>query len=388
MKFSHNRHSHPAVFLILLFAFSTLSNTASAEEVLRIKGWAGYFPKELVNHFETYIQQKYKRPVTLKVDDTLSTPEQAYDAIRSQQFDITSYTHNMDKDKRFDFYNKGIILPLDIKQIPNQQHLSPIFKSTPYYKNGTAVYGFPFIVGPYALLYNPEKISTPSSWRVFWDKNNINNYSISSDYYEINIYITAFASGISAKSEDYYKYDVLKNNPIFIKNLNALVKNSNVMWQSSESADVLKKLNLSTGWGTALDELKNNGQPWIQAYPEEGTTAWFDAYVIGYSLKDEAARLGINNTNRDRAFLRQVAHEWINYSLSPSYQAALVRSWHSLPTIDNVNSELTPEEIKSHQLNDAEKILNNMILWPTLSARDRNGLKQLWENAMKNRTTH
>lgn len=388
MTLNHTHRLHSATFFILFLYFIFNSTYTSAEEVLRIKGWSGYFPSALVRDFETYINQKYNRPVKLVIDDTLSTPEQAYDAIRSQQFDMTSYTHNMDKDKRFDFYKKGIILPLDIAQIPNQQHLLPVFKNTPYYKEANTVYGLPFILGPYALLYNPQKITAPTSWRVFFDKANDRHYSISSDYYEINIYITAFASGISAQSNDYYKYDVLKNNEAFLKNLNTLVINSNTMWQSAESAAVLKNLKFATGWGTALDELQQNGQPWIQAFPEEGTTAWFDAYVIGYSLNEESARLGINNTPRDRAFLRKVAHEWINYSLSPSYQAALVRSWHSLPTIDNVNTALTAEEIKSHQLNDAEKIFNNMILWPTLSARDRNGLKQLWENAMKNRPSH
>lgn len=371
---------------LLLYAL-TLAAYAStpAVEELRIKGWSGYFPAPLINQFEQYIQQKYKRPIKLIVDDTLSTPEQAYDAIRSQKFDLTSYTHNMDKDKRFDFYNKGLILPIDLQKIPNQQHLLPIFKNTDYYKNKNTVYALPFIVGPYALLYNPQKISTPNSWKVFWDKENINNYSISSDYYEINIYITAFASGITADSQNYYKYDVLKSNPVFLENLNVLVKNANVMWQSAESPSVLKNLNLATGWGTAIDALHEDNQPWAQAFPQEGTTAWFDAYVIGYSLNDQAPHIGINYPARDRAFLREAAHEWINYSLSPQYQAAIIRSWHSLPTIDNVNVELTANEMKSHQINDAEKIFNNMILWPTLSARDRNGLKQLWESAMSNK---
>lgn len=373
-----------SVFLTFI-TLSVMSITSHAEEVLRIKGWAGYFPPALVQEFEGYIQHKYKRPVKLVIDDTLSAPEQAFDAIRSQQFDVSSYTHNIDKDNRLNFYSKGLAIPLDFTQIPNQKNLLPYFKNTPYFKSGDAVYGLPFICGPYGLFYNSKKISAPTTWQVFWQPSNSQRYSISSDYYEINIYITALASGISATNGDYYTYDKLKNNTAFIKNLNALVKNSNTMWKSAETAELLKNLNLSTGWGTALHDLNRDGQEWEQAFPQEGTTAWFDSYVIGYSLKDNAMRLGPNNAVRDRPFLRQVAHEWINYSLSPVYQAAMIKAWHSLSTTSNVASELTPEQIKELKISDTEKILSNMILWPTLSQRDRNGLKQLWENAMANR---
>ncbi len=109
------------------------------------------------------------------------------------------------------------------------------------------------------------------------------------------------------------------------------------------------------------------------AEPKEGTTAWVDNFMLGYALEDQP-------------LLRQIAEEWLNMVLSDEFQLnAVVRGKGVIPIITTLADKLTPEEIARFHLDDPTHFTNNRILWPTLSRKNRNGLKRLWDKAMKAR---
>ena len=70
------------MLLVLAIAFSLLSsgaNNSYAAEVLRILGWEGYFPKEKIDEFESYITKKYGKAISIKIQTaghriTISVP--------------------------------------------------------------------------------------------------------------------------------------------------------------------------------------------------------------------------------------------------------------------------------------------------------------------------
>lgn len=101
----------------------------------------------------------------------------------------------------------------------------------------------------------------------------------------------------------------------------------------------------------------------------EGVFAWVDCCAVTWTLKDDP-------------FLKKVAEEWINYLLAPDYQVNTVLREFSLPPVTtNIDELLTEEEmLEMAQLNE---IVENVYYLPSLSERDRNGFRLLWDEAMQ-----
>ncbi|MCK5520906.1 MAG: hypothetical protein KAI81_07325, partial [Candidatus Marinimicrobia bacterium] len=69
--------------------------------------------------------------------------------------------------------------------------------------------------------------------------------------------------------------------------------------------------------------------------------------------------------------------------LSSEYQVGhILRVVGTIPIITNIEHILTPEEKKRIYHETPNFFDKNRILLPTLSKRDRNGLKLLWKEAM------
>lgn len=344
--------------------------SASGEEVLRMLVWEGYAPDEQVARFEKIVYEKYNRPVRLKVS-FISDPNGFFDAVRGKEADIISPTHNLIKDKRFDLIDKKLILPIDLKNIPNYENIIPSLQRENYITEGGNVYGVPFVHGPYGLAYNTKHMNAPESWDVLWDPKYAGRYTISADYYEVNIYIAALALGLRGVN---IHTDEALNTPEFKEKLNYLAQNARSLWTGVDKADDLDGLSLAAVWGFSFPELEKRGKIWKFAEPKEGTMGWVDNFVIANSL-------------REKPFLRRVAEEWLNFVLSPEFQVeAVVRGLGSSPVNLSVRDLLTPEEVGRFHLNDPDYFKNNRILWPTVnSTRDRNRMKLLWDDAMEKR---
>ncbi len=362
------------VFMTAVFLMGTtlsiLSGTAMGEETLRLLVWEGYAPPEQVAQFEAFIKDKYKKTVKLKVD-FISDPNDFFAAVRSKQADLISPTHNLFKDNRFNFIKKKLFLPVDLNNLPNYKNLIPALQKAEYATQGDAVYGVPFVHGPYGLAYNIKHLNAPITWDVFWDQKFSGKYSISSDYYECNIYITALALGMRGLQ---LHSAGAHASPEFKEKLKALVKNAHSLWKGVDKADDLAGLSLGAVWGFSLPELKKRGENWAVADPKEGTMGWVDNYAMGWSLKD-------------KPFLKKVAEEWLNFIVSPEFQVqVVVRSLGSDPVNMTIKDKLTPEEVAKTHMDEPDYFQDNRILWPTLNnIRDRNHMKKIWDDALKSR---
>ena len=350
------------IFLIIPFS------AAEAEDVLNLLIWEGYAPRVQVEKFESYINRKYNQKVTLDIK-YLSDPNDFYNAVRSKKADIISPTHNLLKDSKFDLINKNLILPIDLSNIPNYKELFPNLQHADYIVKNTAVYGVPFAYGPYGLAYNAKLIKKPDTWNALWNPEYANKYTISADYYEVNIYITALALGYDR--EMLVNADKL-NNPVLKRKLKSLIKNAHSLWTGVDKVEDLTGLLLAAVWGFSLPELNKRGEVWDWAAPREGTIGWVDNYVICYSLKD-------------KPFLRKVAEEWLNFVISPDFQIdVVVHGLGSDPVNMSIKNRLTPAEVLKHHLDEDDYFQKKYMLWPTLTRkRDRNLLKRLWNDALK-----
>ena len=78
-----------------------------------------------------------------------------------------------------------------------------------------------------------------------------------------------------------------------------------------------------------------------------------------------------------------LAHEWINYTLSPDFQLKVIAEGIATPPVTkSAVAKLSPEQQKAFHVDDKDFHKKFRVYYPTLkSQRTRNGLKLLWEQA-------
>lgn len=338
----------------------------SERGVLRLLIWEGHDPEAHVRRFEKNMAEKYGRKITLQIS-YLNGTDDFYDSIRSGTVDLVMLTHDLLKDERFNFISNRLLLPLDLKNIPNFRHVLPSLQQAEYLYDGGQVYACPESQGPYALAYNPSKLKeVPTSWNALWDPRYKGRYVIGGNEYIYNANITALALGYSREAMG--DFDSL-NNPVFRAKLRALAVNAHSFWHGVDKAEDLSGQALAAIWGDSLKQLKQQGEEWKLAEPVEGTPFWIDNCTITSALEDQP-------------FLKKIAEEYINSLLSTEYQVGhILRVIQTMPIVTNIDPLLEPQEKARIYGKNPDTVDEKRVLLPTYSTRGRNGLRLLWEEA-------
>jgi len=354
--------------IVSIFSFPTPVPADGAAATLRLLIWEGHAPQAHVDRFEKQIEEKYGSRVKLHIRYVESSDD-FYNSIRSGNVDIVMMTHHLFKDKRFKYIQNKLLLPLNLKNIPNFKHVIPALQKAKYLYTKGKVYACPESQGPYGLAYNTALLKEePKSWDILWDPRFKGKYVISANEYIYNAQITALALGYPRESLD--SYDAL-NNSEFKDKLRQLAQNAHSFWIGVDKPDDLSGHLLATVWGDSLALLKQRGEQWKIVEPAEGTPCWIDNYAI-------------TSTLADKPFLKKVAEEYINSLLSTDYQVGnIMRIISTIPVTTNIEHLLTTEEKMRARVGIPNFFIENRILVTTYSKRDRNGLKLLWKEAMK-----
>jgi len=349
----------------------TLSVSEKKEDegiLLRIMIFSAYAPEKYVAAFEKSMSDKYGIPVEIKID-FINNHDDYYDPIRSGSTDIVVLSHHIFKDERFNYITKGLLSPINLKNIPNAEHLAPELLNADYHRIGDTLYGIPVANGPYGLAYNTLKFENPpKSWQIFWDPAYRKSYVLSRYEYLYNINITALAMGYA--QEEISSYDLL-NNPNFKKKLSELTGNAHSFWEGVDTAEALYGHSIATAWGDSFSGLKERGEEWRMGFPEEGCLWWIDDFALTKAVETNPLK-------------KQLAEEWINKALSQEYQLEnIARTVGTYPVITNLTALLSEEETDRFFSMETEAFFDSHILQSTITERDRNGLKLLWEEAIK-----
>ncbi len=356
--------------LIGLFLILVGSISSAWSEELRILCWEGYATDQYTNKFEQYIKQKYQLDLKIIVTN-VSDPQEFFDGIRGKDFDLISPAHNVPKSAHWAFIDQKLVLPINLGNVPNYQHLIPALKKADYITKDGLVYGVPIVYGHYGLAYNTEIIKEePESWDIFWDPKYAGQYAISADYHEANIYITALAMGY--EKSKIFEFSELRDSEEFKQRLAQLASNAKSYWVGVDKAEDIKDLALATAWGFSFSELNQVDEKWKFASPNEGVTGWVDNWLIGYSLENQPT-------------LKRIAEEWINYSIGPDMQVAYVRDIRQFPVNLTIKNSLTFNDVERFGLNNPNYFQENFIPWKILSKDDQYGFEVLWEQAKKSR---
>jgi len=364
------RRSFKSVRAILLSitVFSLPVPVIAAENILRLLIWEGHAPEQHVKNFEKKIEQKYGRKVKLEIKYVTGSDD-FYSSVRSKSVDMVMMTHNHYKDDRFKYIENKLLLPLELKNIPNFRRVIPALQKAEYLYSDGKVYASPVSQGPYGLAYNTTLLKdAPQSWNILWDTRFKGKYVIGANEYLYNANITALALGYPRK--DISNYNVL-NNKEFKDKLRQLAANAHSFWIGVDKPDDLAGHSLATSWGDSMGPLKKRGEPWKIAEPTEGMPSWIDNYAITWALQN-------------KPFLKMVAEEYINDLLSTDYQVKhIMRTMSLTPITTNIGTLMTTEEKERIHLGTPNFFNKNRILQHTYSKRDRNGLKLLWREATK-----
>ena len=356
-------------FIVFFVIYIIFLPVVHATVVINLLTWKGYAPAEQVRDFEQLMTRKYSLPVRVNV--TYVSSESDYiNAINNGTGDVIAPSHNIFKDYRYKLIDKQLILPINIKNIPNYTNIFPDLQYADYSTKGGDVYSVPLVHGPYGLAYNSSLVQPkPDSWNVFWEPEFKGRYTINSDYSEVNIYITALALGIRINEIT----NVRKlSRTVLEQKLTLLIKNAGNLWYGVDTASDLKHNLIGAAWGFSFPALAKQGQVWKMASPKEGTTRWIDGHAISNNLADKPLH-------------KKIAEDWINYTLSEEFQLKVIaRSIASAPVNLTIKSQLTVDEANRFHFNDENFFSKDQALWPTLSKTQRRFMELLWDNAVTN----
>ncbi len=359
----------PALLFLLaiILFFCPASAIADKPMTLRIHCWEGY-AKPYVSGFKEIISHKYGEDIDIKISNA-SDPSEFWELSRGMKVDIISPAHNIPKNRRWSFIDGGVALPVNLANIPNYKNLLDLLKNNDFVTKNGLIYGVPYTIGPYGLAYNADKVGDPGSWSVLFDSGARGKYTISKDYPDCNIYVSALILG--ATYSDIYDADKLLKKvrrPELQANLNTLASNAVSLWEGTANPDEFKNLYYTATWGYAVAQANLKGGNWKMAQPKEGTTMWADHWLITYAVKNDP-------------FKKQLCEEWVNYCLSPEIQVGVIRNWGVSPVVTNIMDKITPEEAKTFRVGDNE-YWKTLSFWQNQNARTTNFYKRFWEKAM------
>ena len=352
-----------ATFFLCLFG--VLPSKADVE--LRLMTWVGYSPDAEVAQFEKAMTEKYKQSVSVKIH-YINDYDEAFTLLRKGEADVIVLVSHILNDARFQFIKNELIAPMDRKRVPNYEKIMGAYKD--HCEDGGKLYAVPIASGPYGLAYNKKYVNEPpKSWNVLWDPKYKGKYAITNGIFEVNLYVTALAMGYP---KDSFGDFVKLNNSEFRGRLRSLIENAESFWPGIDEAHHLQGLHLATSWGFSMPGLKELGEDWAMAEPEEGSPAWIDVHTIRKTMESDP-------------FKMKLAHDWINFTLTPDYQLkVIVEGIATPPVTTDAAARLSQEQRKAFNLDDPEFNKNFRAYYPTItSERTRNGLKLIWKQANK-----
>ncbi len=371
-----NLFFHLCILLCLyLFipAMDCLGQASQDNITLRVCAYEGY-TEPFVDDFAKRIQKQFNVNVDFEITIAPNPDVMFYRAF-DRKADLITPTHNLYKSKVWPFIENRVVHPINLSQIENYKHVLPVFQKNSYVTQNDNVYGTPLAAGYYALAYNADKLNEPpTSWDVLWNSDFKNQYSISEDYFDCNIYITALSMGVPYENL-YNPGAIFQEIPLhrLRGRLNQLASNAFSFWESTPNVEEMKELSLVTTWGYAVVQANKQGMNWKMASPKEGTTAWFDHWSITHAVEADSLKY-------------QICMEWLNYALSKKVQEQAVRLWGNTPVTTNVLDLFNEEEIDTYKIANNE-YWSQISFWEVMDANTIRVGQALWRYAMAQKTS-
>lgn len=354
--------------LVLICLLALLPTTAHAV-TLNVLEWEDYI-SPFADDFQAWAREEKGIDVTLVFIRPYATnPEQFYRAVRSEQADVVTPTHNYYK-----MHNAKLaraLLPLDVNRLRHYNDVLEMLRTADFDELDGRKYSIPLLGGSYGLAYNNSLADQPSSWKVLWDPANKGTYSITSEQFEANVYLCMLMAGYSP--QDYYDIDTTNFQRAKVQGyLNTLVVNAHSFWAGMAQPEVMKSLKYTTTYWFGVSVANRQGQDWRLASPSEGQTLWLDTMALSHHLKDDPEK-------------REAAYLLLDFMISPEIQKRIHEHFGSVIVNTKAAAEVSPGHV-ADWWGGGDLVFQEEWFWRPLTARTRNMYKLMWQEAMKVRS--
>jgi putative spermidine/putrescine transport system substrate-binding protein len=275
--------------------------TAHAAQTLRVLAWPGYADPDIVKRFEQAHQVKVQVSI-------VASDESLWERVNAEggtAFDV--FAVNTAELKRY--VDAGLVVPLDLSNIPNTRQQLPRFRRLGAIPNVTRdgrVYAVPYTYSEMGLIYDRRQVpQPPESISALWDPR-YRGRVLAFDTGGHNFSIAALSLGLPNPFQiDEAHY------PDVVRQLVALRRNVLTFYSLPEEAAELFKTQrvalLFANYGTQqVQQLKKAGADIGYVIPREGALAWLDCWAVTRGARDKA-----------------LAEAWINHMLERSVSMAL-----------------------------------------------------------------
>jgi spermidine/putrescine transport system substrate-binding protein len=300
----------------LFFLLSLPSLGWANDKVVNVYGWNNEIPE--------FLFRKFTKESGIKVNfSTTPNNEILYAKLRAAKnagYDvIMPSSYFVDRMRR-----QGMLEHLDKSQLPNLNHLDPVFSHPPY--DPKIDYAVPFVWGLTGIAINTDNYSTKTikSWSNLWDKRFKNQVMLLDDIREV-FSMALLSLHYSANDQDPAHIEAA-----FLK-LKSLMQNIKVF--SSETVASLlidEDVNIGMAWnGDTFKAAREN--PAIQfIFPAEGFVIWVDNFSVVKQAPHKAN-----------------AYAFINFMLRPDNAAYAAEHSH-FPTTNLAAKKRLPAQIRNN----------------------------------------
>ena len=373
------------ILSILAAALFVAGCSTDREHILKIYNWSDYMEESLIEEFEQWYEQQTGEPVkivyqTFDINETMLSKiekgHEDYDVVCPSDYII----------ERMIRYDMLLPIDQDFGDTPNyiKEGVSPYLMDCLSSLNVGYVdprqYAVPYMWGTVGFIFNPKHV----------DREDLRTWDVLRNHkYEGKIFVKDAARDIYSQIIQYLKKDEIAAGTVTREELLTIPSKENVdlveeyLMQIKDQvagyeADFGKdQLILERGWISlnwsgdgrwARDEAEKVGVELDFIVPDEGSTIWFDGWVIPkYARNVKAARYFINFMCETQNSIKNC--DFVGYSNSCATQEML----------DNYRDDsCEPQDLTYFFGEGADSVRIDPLLYPTKEVIERCALEHDW----------
>lgn len=362
-----------------------MSCGGSRDEILKVYNWSDYIDESVIPEFEEWYEQQTGESIkvvyqTFDVNETMLSKiekgHEDYDVVCPSDYIIER------------MLNTGLLLPLDFASIPDEINYIEKNKS-PYIRDmfrsinpdiDANDYSVAYMWGTTGIIYNTEKVTREeaSTWDIIRNPKFSGQILIKDAprdvYGPVLIYLKQKELNEGSVTLQELMWDSSDESIAAVESYLKQVKDGVLGWEADFGKDQMTKgrgvvsLNWSGDGVWAIQEAAEVGVSLDYVVPEEGSTVWFDGWVIPkYAKNVKAASYFIDFMCRPDIVIRNM--EETGYVASSG-------AWEVLES--QFDESLEPINLSYFFGPEADSVRVDPVLYPPQEVIDRCALEHDW----------
>ena len=355
------------------------------EEVLKVYNWSDYIDESVLSEFEEWYEAQTGKPITV-VYQTFDVNETMLSKIEKghEDYDVVCPSDYIIER----MLNDGLLLPLDFASIPDSINYIQLNKS-PYIKSvfrsinpqiDANDYSVAYMWGTTGIIFNTEQVTAEeaSTWDVIRNPKFSGQILIKDAprdvYGPVLIYLKQKELKEGSVTLDELMHDSSDASIAAVEAYLKQVKDGVLGWEADFGKDQMTKgrgvvsLNWSGDAVWAIEEAAEVGVSLDYIVPEEGSTVWFDGWVIPkYAQNIQAATWFIDFMCRPDIAIRNME------------ETGYVSANGAFEVLESqIDEELEPIDVSYFFGPEAAAVRVDPVLYPDLAVIERCALEHDW----------